>query len=744
MTDAPASRPVLNGRYELHRRIARGGMADVFLARDSLLDRPVAVKVLFPQFAAEASFVERFRREAQAAANLNHPSIVAVYDWGEHDNTYFIVMEYVEGRSLAEVLRAEGTLHPDRSAEICTDVAAALSFAHRNGTVHRDVKPGNILITKNGQVKVTDFGIARAFGGGDELTQTGSVMGTASYFSPEQAQGKNVDPRSDLYSLGVVLFEMVAGRPPFQGDSPVAIAYKHVQEAPPRPTSINPAIPKTLEAVIARLLAKSPAQRYASAEDVRADLRRFREGHPLVGVGAAPAGTQPNGQPAQIDPSTVNPVVGAAGTGAPAAGNAGVMDAAAAAGAASVVGAAAGQPTMAQPVTAGVPAGQVPATSTGQRAVIDTTRAMPAATAVQQDYVGEEYYEPPRRNGVFFGMLAVLLIALGGIVLFIATQFGGDDGTITPEVELIAVPAVVGDDQETAVARLSAANLQPQEIFEINADVTPGVVFEQDPRQGEEVEEGSTVLIKISQSEDTVALTDVRGQDQLVATQVLNGLGLRVDYEREANDEFDEGIVIGMSPEPNQEVNSDALITLTVSTGPAQVEVPQLFGLTLQEASNLLGQRGLPNPEIRPEPSAEVEVGQVIRSDPEAGTPVSIDRQIILYISDGPETALVPSVVGLTQAAAEQAIFNKEFIPIVVLVDVASGSPDAGKVISQEPAASSDLQVGQDVTITVGQEVAATTTSSTATTQPTSSETTEEPTSTTEATTTSETTADGG
>ena len=259
-------------------------MADVFLAHDQLLDRPVAIKVLFPQFASEPAFVERFRREAQAAANLNHPSIVAVYDWGEHDNTYFIVMEYVEGRSLAEIIRSEGTLHPDRAAEVATDVAAALGFAHRNGVVHRDVKGGNILVNQAGQVKVTDFGIARAFGGGDELTQTGSVMGTATYFSPEQAQGKTVDPRSDLYSLGVVLFEMVTGRPPFLGDSPVAIAYKHVQEAPPRPTSLNPALPQALEAIIARLLAKNPDDRYPSAEELRSELRRFREGQPLQGV----------------------------------------------------------------------------------------------------------------------------------------------------------------------------------------------------------------------------------------------------------------------------------------------------------------------------------------------------------------------------------------------------------------------------------------------------------------------------
>ncbi|HUS61295.1 MAG TPA: protein kinase, partial [Acidimicrobiales bacterium] len=202
---------VFNGRYELHRRLARGGMADVFLARDSLLDRPVAVKVLFPEFATDPSFVERFRREAQSAANLNHPNIVAVYDWGQEEGTYFIVMEYVEGRSLADIIKTEGPLHPKRAAEVASDIAAALGFAHRNGVIHRDIKPGNVLITPSGQVKVADFGIARALDAAAEqnLTQAGSVMGTATYFSPEQAQGLSLDPRSDLYSVGIVLYEMV-------------------------------------------------------------------------------------------------------------------------------------------------------------------------------------------------------------------------------------------------------------------------------------------------------------------------------------------------------------------------------------------------------------------------------------------------------------------------------------------------------------------------------------------------------
>lgn len=659
-------------------------MADVFLARDVLLDRPVAVKVLFPQFAAEPTFVERFRREAQAAANLNHPSIVAVYDWGEHDDTYFIVMEYVDGRSLAEVLRAEGTLHPDRAAEICTDAAAALGFAHRNGTVHRDVKPGNILITPDGQVKVTDFGIARAFGGGDELTQTGSVMGTATYFSPEQAQGKNVDPRSDLYSLGIVLFEMVTGRPPFIGDSPVAIAYKHVQESPPRPTSLNPAIPKPLESVIARLLAKNPAQRYPSAEEVRTDLRRFREGEPLMsssgGVAAAPV---------------AQPV----------------------------------QPQQAAPQVASMPTGQ-------QRAVIDTTRAIPAAQAANYDPVEEEYYEPPRRNGVFFAMLAVLLVALAAIVFFIANTLGGGD--TEPGVETATVPIVIGQTQEQAVRTLENAGFIADPTFEENDGIEAGIVFDQSPTQNSEAEVDSTVQIKVSQSDETVLLPDVRGVQEAEAVLRLEALGLRTDRTLQASDEFDAGIVIGMTPEPNQDVNSDTLVTLTVSTGPAEVNVPNVDGLTLDAAITALTGAGLPSPQIRREASVDVAEGLVIRSDPAAGTAVSIDRQVILYISDGPETELVPSVVGLTQAAAEQAIQNRGFVPVFEAQEVAAGSPDAGKVISQDPPASEDLEVGAEITIRVGVEaepITTTTTEATTTSvaEPTSTETTEAATSSTEA-----------
>ncbi|MFM7064363.1 MAG: Stk1 family PASTA domain-containing Ser/Thr kinase, partial [Actinomycetes bacterium] len=270
---------VLGNRYEITKAIARGGMARVYLARDRSLDRPVAVKELVPEFAADESFVERFRREAQAAANLTHPNIVGVYDWGTQDSTYFIIMEFVDGPVLSKVLRDEGPLHPRRAAELASEVAAALGFAHSRGVVHRDVKPGNVILTSSGQAKVTDFGIARAMSAPEEnLTQAGSVMGTATYFSPEQAQGLPVDQRSDLYSLGVVLFEMVTGRTPFTGETPLAIAYKHVQDQPPAPSTLVSGLPTGLEAVIMKLLRKRPEDRYATAEELRADLRRFLSG----------------------------------------------------------------------------------------------------------------------------------------------------------------------------------------------------------------------------------------------------------------------------------------------------------------------------------------------------------------------------------------------------------------------------------------------------------------------------------
>jgi predicted Ser/Thr protein kinase len=275
--------PIFNGRYQAGRELARGGMAVVYLGQDLVLHRAVALKVLGGELSRNEGFVERFRREARAAAGLSHPNVVAVYDWGEANGSYFIVMEYVAGQTLAQLLRAEGPLSAGRAAAIGAEIAAALAAAHGQGVVHRDIKPGNVLVDPTGAVKVTDFGIARAaqIGTDTPLTQTGTVLGTAAYLSPEQAEGRPADPRSDVYALGVVLYEMATGRPPFRGDTPVSIAYQHVRAQPEPPRSLNPAVPVWMEGVILRALAKDPDRRYRSAEDLRADLLRGAAAVPL-------------------------------------------------------------------------------------------------------------------------------------------------------------------------------------------------------------------------------------------------------------------------------------------------------------------------------------------------------------------------------------------------------------------------------------------------------------------------------
>ena len=271
---------VLLGRYEVGRLLGAGGMAEVFEGRDRLLARRVAIKVPLSQHAHDPEFAQRFRREAQAAASLSHPGVVAVYDTGSENGTHFIVMEYVDGRTLKDVIRAEAPLYPDRAAEITADVCAALGAAHARGLVHRDVKPANIMLMPDGRVKLMDLGIARA-AAGETLTQTAAMLGTAQYLSPEQAQGQAVDYRSDLYSLGCCLYEMLTGTVPFTGATPVAIAYRHVREDPTPPRMLNPDVPAPLEAITLKAMAKLPDNRYQTAAEMHDDLERFRNGQPV-------------------------------------------------------------------------------------------------------------------------------------------------------------------------------------------------------------------------------------------------------------------------------------------------------------------------------------------------------------------------------------------------------------------------------------------------------------------------------
>ncbi len=591
MADQPTGPTVFNDRYELHRKVARGGMADVYLAKDLLLDRQVAVKVLFPEYARDDTFVERFRREAKAAANLNHPNIVAVYDWGEQLGTYFIVMEYVDGQPLSEIIHSRGAIEPARAAEITCDVADALSFAHRNGVVHRDIKPGNILITPAGQVKVADFGIAQA--GTSEatqasLTQVGAVMGTATYFSPEQAQGRPVDPRSDLYSLGCVLYEMLTGHQLFTGDTPLVIAYKHVQEQPVPPSQLAPQVPAALEAIDLRLLAKDPDHRYASADDLLADLHRFSRGEPIApGI---PGLDDPTRVVAPIPVPVPPTLVGG--------------DPAGAAEAAGVGGGGPGSPDERSnrgPWVAALigllvvlaivlvvlalrlnqSSGDVTVPSVGDLTEQEaTSRLEQVGFRVEVTRENNDSVEPGR---------VINQDPTGGsrapegstVKIFVSLGRG--------EVE---VPDVLDMSEAAARVAIERASLVPDVVQAPHPTTPAGRVIAQEPVGGAKVQKDSFVRITVSSGPETVVVPSVSGMSVSQATSRLQEAGFRVTQRTEHSASVPAGSVAGTDPAAGEAAPKGSTVTLIVSSGPAPTTTTTPATTTTQATTTTTSAQG--------------------------------------------------------------------------------------------------------------------------------------------------------
>ncbi len=630
----------LADRYELLGHIARGGMADVYEARDTLLGRRVAVKVLHSQFSSDEAFVKRFRREAQAAANLSHPNIVGIYDWGQEGSTYFIVMELIEGRSLRDVLRAEGPLLPRRAVEISAEVAAALSVAHRSGLVHRDIKPGNMLLTSDGTVKVTDFGIARAWDDSSELTKTGAVIGTATYFSPEQAQGTPADERSDIYALGVVMYEMLTGRPPFSGDSPVAVAYQHVSSLAAQPSIDNPDVPPELDAIVMRAIDKNPDARYQTADDMRQALLLFLRGETPAAVPSAEAPTRLI-QAAPIPPATATPDEIYRQV-APTEPNSSQLPFIITT-FALVIALAVGIFLLLRALAPGTP---------DQTLILipDVAGMTQAEALLELQQLGFNVIpEPNASETVEEGRVIGTKPAAGeeaedGSFIIVYVSLGA---------EAFPVPPVVGQDLIRATELIEKAEFVLGTVEQIPDDAIPaGQVISQNPPAGEDAAPGTAIDLVVSTGlEEFPVPNDLTGRSEGDVGFILGNLGLTVVFDTEFSSEVLKGFVIRTDPAAGATVNKADRITVYVSKGPEPVDVPNLIGSTEDQARSALQALGL----VLRVNATKIEVapdkdGLVAEQLPAAGAKVEPGSTISITLGRAPVTTTTQATTTTTAA----------------------------------------------------------------------------------------------
>jgi len=687
-------------------------MAEVWMAHDALLDRTVALKVLFPELSIDPNFVERFRREAQAAGGLTHPNIVSVYDWGATAGTYFIVMEYVDGRPLSALLHDEGPLLADRAAAIGADVAAALWFAHRHGVIHRDVKPGNVLITPNDHVKVADFGIARAASTEDHLTQTGAVMGTATYFSPEQAQGLPVDQRSDVYSLGVVLYEMVTGQPPFVADGPVAVAYKHVHEDPRLPTDIVPEIPAGFEAVVLQAMAKDVAHRYATAEELRADLLRFRQGRAVLAEppprGRRGAATGPRRPPSSAVHGEVS------GTARP------VRPRPTTDRAADVA-----MVPIAPGLTGPPPPPSGPRTSVpGSGSSSPGGRVWPEAGSGVDERAVER--EPKTSLRGYAILLAILLAALIVVIILLARQLdlsggtggGGETSTTAASSSAasatnspaITVPTnLVGKTFASAFSEAVALGLTVNRVDEVDPVHPVNTVIATNPAVGTKLPVGQALELDVSSGPAPITEPDAVGEDVQAATQQLQQAGFTVGPQQtKSSATIPTGQVITTNPPPGYQGHNGDTVTLIVSSGPAQVPIPDESGKDQATATADLEKAGFIVAVGGQQSSVSAPAGSVAATEPAAGVTALQGTTVTLVLSSGPEQVRVPYVLNYTEANARADIEAVGLVAAETTQPVTDPSQD-GVVLHEQPGAGVTVSQGSTVSLVVGQYAGSTT-----------------------------------
>lgn len=655
---------LLGGRYELDQIIGRGGMAEVWRAHDTRLVRDVAVKRLRLDLASDPTFQARFRREAQSAAGLNHPNIVAVYDTGEERDPKsdvmvpYIVMELVEGITLREVLRDGRRILPARALEFTAGVLDALAYSHRAGIIHRDIKPANVMLTPSGTVKVMDFGIARAVADTSAtMTQTAAVIGTAQYLSPEQARGEKVDNRSDLYSVGCLMYELLCSEPPFKGDSPVSVAYQHVREAPVPPSQRDPEVTPAMDAIVLKALAKAPMNRYQDAREFRDDIMRALNGQTVH------ASTPTSEMPTSVLPS------------APAAATA-VMSATPARRAA-------------DPGQFAEPAGGLAAAPTGTLPPVE-------------EEPEEEESKSRKKLWAVLGVLGVLLV---GAIVWTAYAILNPP---TPQVTTVAVPAVVGSDRASAEKQITDAGLIPAVTEVPSQETEKGKVVTTDPTGGTQVDKGSTVTLSIGAGPNTLKVPNLEGKTFEEAKKALQAAGFTGEItEKDADPATEDpkakkGTVVSSDPVADADVAPDQKFTLYIATGTS--EVPDFSGKTFAEAQALYKEKGFTGTlkSVEKEDTTK-EAGKVFEQDPKAGTALTRSKDITVTVATAAKTAKMPNLIGMDEQQARSAFkaagFTSE-LRIRIEENPINVHP-ADRVYQQSHQENDELPVGEAVEVVI-------------------------------------------
>ncbi|MDQ0812335.1 serine/threonine protein kinase [Streptomyces sp. B3I7] len=632
----------LGGRYELGQVLGRGGMAEVYLAHDTRLGRTVAVKTLRADLARDPSFQARFRREAQSAASLNHPAIVAVYDTGEdyvdQVSIPYIVMEYVDGSTLRELLHSGRKLLPERSMEMTIGILQGLEYAHRNGIVHRDIKPANVMLTRTGQVKVMDFGIARAMGdSGMTMTQTAAVIGTAQYLSPEQAKGEQVDARSDLYSTGCLLYELLTVRPPFVGDSPVAVAYQHVREEPQAPSVFDPEITPEMDAIVLRALMKDPDYRYQSADEMRADIEACLDGQPVAAT------------------ATMGSV-----------GYAGYGD---------------------DQATTALRTDQAPA----------TTMLPP----VNPDDGGYGYDDrPDRRRQKKSNTSTILLVVAGVLVLigailigkYLFTGDGANDDSVT-------VPNFVGQTLGDARQQADNTDLKLATTKKPCDDQPKGNICSQSPDPKSDAKKGDTIDVVVSTGAPKVAVPSVVGDDLDEATTKLEGDKYQFNVKTKTKESSEQpNTVLDQDPALGTEVQKGSTITLTVAKAESKSTVPDVTGQSCDAAKQQLQDNDLTGNCTEVDTDDPSKVGKVIQTSPQAGSQADKGSTVTVQIGKAKkqEQVQVPNILGKKLRDAKAALQGAG-----LTVGTVTGSQDDNSFVFQsDPGQGNTVDKGSVVNLT--------------------------------------------